>query len=60
MSSGFLSDPIRPVMGIKRPNAITVPYRTKTTDGSVLATYTVNDIRTATENHTQLYPELSA
>lgn len=54
MSSGFLSDPIRPVMGIKRPNAITVLYRTKTTDGSVLATYTVNHIRTATENHTQL------
>lgn len=39
-------------MGIKRPNAITVLYRTKITDGNVLATYTVNHIRTATENHT--------
>lgn len=41
-------------MGIKRPSAITVLYRTKTTDGSVLATYTVNHIHTATENHIQL------
>lgn len=54
MRSGFISGPILPVMGIKKPNARTVPYRTKTTDGSVLATYTVNHIRTATENHTLL------
>lgn len=39
-------------MGTKRPNAIIELYRTKTNDGSVLATYTVNHTRTATENHT--------
>jgi hypothetical protein len=53
MRSGFLTGPILPVMGIKRPNAITVEYKTKVTGGSVLEMYTVNHICTETENHTQ-------
>jgi hypothetical protein len=53
MISGFLTGPILPVMGIKRPNAITVWYKTKITGGSVLDMYTTNLVCTGTENHTQ-------
>lgn len=53
MKSGFLTGPILPVMGIKKPNPITVWYKKKITDGSVLEMYTVNHIYTETDNHTQ-------
>jgi hypothetical protein len=51
MISGFFTGPILPVIGTKTPNAITVWYMMKITDGSVLSMYTVNHMRAAKQMH---------
>jgi hypothetical protein len=51
MISGFFTGPILPVIGTKTPNAITVMYMMKITDGSVLSMYTVNHMRAAKQMH---------